>query len=221
VAEQWDLQAAKQVTPRDTDEKRAMAIGAARRICSLPLQMDPESPHDDNYISTALRRGLLYHVRDNIPIVHTYAIQRYDGVDAASRLEGAEVLSILGHLFATLRVERPDFTGIPLLRYEQYERTPPPRYGKFVSPDRRLCSSLAYTAFHVRACKIQGQERPKLPYGLLGAQEDENVTSFTKEDFMQQSHLNDAKNPLRVALSTMAGKLLELEELGRNVSYLT
>jgi hypothetical protein len=30
VAEQWDLQAAKQVTPRDTDEKRAMAIGAAR-----------------------------------------------------------------------------------------------------------------------------------------------------------------------------------------------
>ncbi len=96
-----------------------MAIGAACRICSLPLQMDA-SPHDDNYISTAQRCGLLYHVQDNIPSPNAYAIQRYDGADAAAHLEGAaaclegaEVLSILAHLFATLGVEVPDFTGIP------------------------------------------------------------------------------------------------------------
>src|SRR5260370_12118459 len=80
-----------------------MAIGGAHRICSLPLQMDA-SPHDDNYISTAQRCGLLYHVQDNIPSPNAYAIQRYDGADAAAHLEGAEVLSILAHLLPLLEL---------------------------------------------------------------------------------------------------------------------
>jgi len=221
VTQQWDAQAAKQVNPRDANEKRAMVIGAARRICSLPLQMDRESPHDDTYVSTALRRGLLYHVRDHIPFVNTYAIHRYDGSDAATRLEGADVLSILAHLFATLRCERPAFVNIPLLRYEPYERPAPPKVGKFGSPDRRLCSDLAYTAFHARAGRYGDRDVFRMPYNLLGAQGEGTITSFTKEDFLRQSHLNDAKNPLKIAMSTMAGKLLELEALGRDVSCRT
>ena len=216
VTEKWDLQAVTHQNTSDLNVKQAMAIGAACRICSLPLWMDA-SPHDDNYISTAQRCGLLYHVWDNIPSPNTYAIQRYDGADTAAHLEGAKVLSILAHLFATLGVEVPDFTGIPQHRYQPYERPPPPKIGKFVSPDRRLCSSLAYTAFNFRSSKIECSDLIKLPFCLLGEQTDGSVTTFTKEDFIQQLYLNDAKNPLWVALSTLAGKLCELEDLGHDV----
>jgi hypothetical protein len=220
VTAQWDFQATIHRNPQDKNEKRAMAIGAARRLCSLPLQMDRESPHDENYISTAQKRGLLYHVRADIPSPHVYVVQRYDGMDAANRLEGAEALSILAHLFATLMVGVPTFTGIPLQRYGPYERTRPPTIGKFPSPDRRLCSSLAYTAFNVRAGRGRGVF-VKLPFDLLGGEQpDDSIMSFTKEDFRQRAQVNDAKNPLQVTMSAIAGKLCEFEDLGRNVSYL-
>jgi hypothetical protein len=223
VTEQWDLQAERRPNSRDINAKRAMVIGSARRLCSLPLRMDPQSPHDHTYISTAQKRGLLYHVRDDIPSPHVHAMQRYDGTDAATRLEGAEVLSILAHLFVTLGVEVPDFTNIPRLCYAPYKRPPPPTTGKFVSPDRRLCSSLAYTAFHVRASKATSKGKGadiKLPFGLLGQDQADSVTSFSKEDFRQQSNVNDAKNPLQVAMSTLAGKLCELHDLGCDVCHL-
>src|SRR5260370_5548980 len=112
VTEKWDLQAVTHQNTSDLNVKRAMAIGAACRICSLPLWMDV-SPHDDNYISTSQRHGLLYHVQANIPSPNAYTIQRYDAADAAAHLHESKVLSILSHLFATLVVEVPDFTGIP------------------------------------------------------------------------------------------------------------
>ena len=40
VAAQWDLQARIHQNPQDKNEKRAMVIGTAHRLCSLPLQMD-------------------------------------------------------------------------------------------------------------------------------------------------------------------------------------
>ncbi len=174
VTEKWDSQAAVHQKPQDMNEKRFMVIGAAHRLCSLPLQMDQGSLHDEGYISTAQKRGLLYHIRANIPSLHTYVIQRYDGIDAANHLEGAEVLSILVQLFATLEVNPPDFNNI-LLRQ----------------------------------------------YGLLGGeQSDDSVIPFTKEDFRQRAQVNDSKNPLQVAMSAIAGKLCEFEDLGRSVSYL-
>jgi hypothetical protein len=221
VTAQWDLQAATCQNQQDINEKRAMVIGAARRLCSLSLKMDQESPHNENYISTAQRRGLLYPVWVDPPSLHAYVVSRYDGTNAAARLEGAEVLSILAHLFATLGVEVPDFTGIPLHRYHPYERTAPPAIGKFISPERRLCASLAYTAFNIRAGKAKGDKRGvRLPFGLLGEQSDASITTFMKEDFKQCTQVNDAKNPLQVAMSTIAGKLCEFQDLGNNVSYL-
>lgn len=218
VTTQWDRQALICRKPQNIGEKRAMVIGAACRLCSLPLKMDLGQPHDDIYISTAQRRGLLYVIRAHVPPFHTHAMQRYDGIDAATRLEGAEVLSILSHLFATLEVEAPDFTDIPLQRYEPYEQAPPPPSGKFNSPERRLCSSLAYTAFNARAGRATGAG-VRLPFCLLADQVDGSIMSFTKEDFKQRAHVNDAKNPLQVAMSAIAGKLSEFEDLGRNVSY--
>ena len=220
VAEKWDSQAAVHRKPQDMNEKRFMVIGAARRLCSLLLRMDQGNLHDEGYMSTAQKRGLLYHIRADVPSAHTYVIQRYDGIDAANRLEGAEVLSILAQLFATLEVNPPDVSDIPLRQYDPYKRPPPPTNGKFTSPDRRLCSSLAYTAFNVRVAKAKG-DHVRLPFGLLGGeQSDDSVIPFSKEDFRQRAQVNDSKNPLQVAMSAIAGKLCEFEDLGRSVSYL-
>jgi hypothetical protein len=219
VAAQWDLQAATLQNHQNVNEKRAMVIGAARRLCSLPLKMDSESPHDEEYVSTAEKRGLLYRIRVDPPSSNTYVLSQYTGTDSGIRLEGAEVLSLLAVLFATLCVEAPDFAGIPLYQYRAYERTPPPAIGKFVSPERRLCASLAYTAFNVRGGTGKGSKKDvRMPFGLLGEQSDGGITSFTKEDFKQRAQVNDSKNPLQVAMSTIAGKLCEFKDLGHNVS---
>ena len=63
VAKQWDSQVAAAVhqKPQDMNEKRFMAIGAAHRLCSLPLQMEG-SLCNEGYISTAQKRGLLCHI---------------------------------------------------------------------------------------------------------------------------------------------------------------
>src|SRR6266478_9935169 len=73
VTEKWDLQAVTHQNTSDLNVKRAMAIGAACRICSLPLQMDA-SPHDDNYISTAQRHGLPY-IMSGITFLHPMPMQ--------------------------------------------------------------------------------------------------------------------------------------------------
>jgi hypothetical protein len=220
VAEQWDSHAAAAAhqNPQDMNEKRFMVIGAARRLCSLPLRMEG-SLRDEGYISTAQKRGLLYHIRTDTPSLQMHVVQRYDGIDAANRLEGAEVLSILAQLFATLGVNPPDFSDIPLRQYLPYKRPPPLTNARLNSPDRRLCSSLAYTVFNVRLAKAKG-DHVKLPFGLLGGeQSDDSVIPFSKEDFRQRAQVNDSKNPLQVAMSGIAGKLCEFKDLGRSVGY--
>src|SRR5260370_17058872 len=50
VTEKWVLQAVKHQNTSDLNVKQAMAIGAACRIYSLPLQMHA-TPHDPHYIT--------------------------------------------------------------------------------------------------------------------------------------------------------------------------
>lgn len=215
VQEHWDIEAGEGA---NSDVRRNMVIGAARRLCSLPLRMDAGTPHDDEYISRAQKRGLLYPIRAN---KSAFFFQNYNTAEAVARLEGAEVLSIMAHLFATLSSEVPDLTGLPQYQYEPYG---PLSSRKLQAPERRLCASLAKAAFHVRAAKVASGSRVtgvRPPFGLLGEGTQppgiDDVLSFSKEDFHSQSNLNDGKNTLRVAMSTLAGKLSELQDLGASV----
>jgi hypothetical protein len=215
VAEKWDDQAQVLPEAHRSLEKRAIVIGIARRLCSLTLRMDDALPKDATYIITAQRRGLLYHIRDDIPAEQTYASPKYDTVDALTRLEGVELLSMMAHLFAPPGMDIEDSGDHLPYRYEPYERTRPT--ARFSPPERRLCGSLAYTAFNVRSCAA-GKGSVRSPFSLLGEPKaEESVTTFSKEDFAHLANLVDSRNPLRPTLAYLAGKMLELKQLGNDV----
>jgi hypothetical protein len=217
ATEKWDHHCSMRSDITDASDKRALVIGIARRLCSLGLQMDPGCARNAGYTASAQRRGLLYPIRQSIPTEHTYAMPKFDGVDASMRLDGVELLAILAYLFAHFEVENDpdDVDAVVPYRYEPYER-PPPK--KLSPPERRLCSSLAYVAFNSRVCASGGGGQVKAPLCLLGEEKiDDQVPAFSVEDFAQLADLTDSKNPLRATVAYLAGKLLELKQLGIDV----
>lgn len=217
VSQEWDTLSLNQPDDFNIYDKRYMVIGAARRISSLALKMDREGLSSDNYILSAQRRGLLLHTRSIIPDPHTHAIALYNNSDAYNRLEVVECFSIISHLFASISPSNSEESrqNVEQSVYEPYVQ-PPPKHGRLIKPERRSCSSLAYTALHVRACK---DNLSKGAFCLLEeSKDDDSVIPFSREDFERQAGLNDDKNPLQIALSYLAGKLVEFKQLGMDVS---
>ena len=141
----------------------AIVIGAARRICSLKLKMDPGSSSVPGYIETAQRRGLLFHTRDNIPIPNAYALTRYDSQDAWERIEALEQISIISIMFASIGSVTPSQSK-EHFRFDPYFTRPPPTK-KFPPVERRRSTDLAYLALHARHAHTH--QDVKAPFRLL------------------------------------------------------
>lgn len=196
-------------------EKHAIVIGAARRLCSLKLKMEPGSSSVPGYIETAQRRGLLFHTRDNIPIPNAYALTRYDSQDAWERIEALEQISIISIMFASIGSVTP-FLSKEHFCFEPYFTRPPPTK-KFPPVERRRSTDLAYVALHARHARTH--QDVKAPFHLLSTiSEGSGRRNFSAEDLADQAALTDEINPLRPTLAYLAGKLLQCKLLGDNVS---
>ena len=214
VTSQWDSCAANVPGAHFLAVKRSIVIGAARRICSLDLRMDPGSRERSDYCEVAERRGLLFHVRDDVGDENTYAVQRFDSVDVWARVEALELMSIIGHLFASIGAMVVHSADVPHFRFEPYYERPPPG-SRFSPPDRRLTSSLAYSAFHVWRASAGTLVKP--PYRLLPPVSGGNI-QFSASYFANKAAVTDEANPLIPTFSYLAGKLLHCKLLGENVS---
>lgn len=222
VGELWDFHVSTQGDLPYLDIKRHIVIGAARRICQVPLIMDQQ--RDESFVLTAQRRGLLFQTRD-VPSSHQLAVARYDSGDAWNRFEALECLTLMANLFASVGAE---LTGLShQYCHEPYERSvlqkSDGRGGqmpKLPNPNRRSCGDLAYLAYNFRVC-ANVKDGLSAPLRLLQDVDNRGkVDTFTAEDFRDTAQLTDNKNPLQVTLSYIAGKFLQLKALGEDVSHL-
>jgi hypothetical protein len=196
-------------------EKYAIVIGAARRICSLQLQMEPGSSNTPGYIEMAQRRGLLFHIRDYIPSPNAYVLTRYDSQDAWERIEALEQISIISTIFASVGGVAPSKSE-EHFHFDPYFTRPPPTK-KFPAVERRRSTNLAYVALHARHAR--SHQEVKAPFRLLSQiMEGSGSGNFSEEDLADQAAVTDEVNPLRPTLAYLAGKLLQCKHLGDNVS---
>jgi len=215
VAQQWVSHAEMANNEELLGEKYAIVIGAARRICSLDLRMDPNSSGAPSYMETAQRRGLLFHVRDTIPIPNAYVLTRYDSQDAWEHIEALEQISIITMMFASIGAVAPSQSK-EHFRFDPYFARPPPTK-KFPPVEQRRSTDLAYLALHARHAHTH--QDVKAPFRLLSAiSEGSGAGNFSETDLADQAAVTDEVNPLRPTLAYLAGKLLQCKYLGEWVS---